>query len=109
MPPLDEYVLPGITRRVLHDVCDQNGIEVQVRTFTVDEIMHALLDVGYKGYFTFEAGHEFYNYPGFPNRRHTFKRDTRALNPSLAIHRKKVETAYVIGEYILSQYDCFEA
>ena len=41
MPPLDEYVLPGITRRVLHDVCDQNGIEVQVRTFTVDEIMHA--------------------------------------------------------------------
>jgi D-alanine transaminase len=41
MPPLDEYVLPGITRRVLHDVCDQNGIPVSVRTFTVDEIMHA--------------------------------------------------------------------
>lgn len=41
MPPLDELVLPGITRRVLHDVCDQNGIPVVVRTFTVDEIMHA--------------------------------------------------------------------
>ena len=37
----DELVLPGITRRVLHDVCDQNGIPVVVRTFTVDEIMHA--------------------------------------------------------------------
>ena len=41
MPPLDEYVLPGITRRVLHDVCDKHGIPVEVRTFTVDEIMHA--------------------------------------------------------------------
>ncbi len=41
MPPLDELVLPGITRRVLHDVCDKNGIPVSVRAFTVDEIMHA--------------------------------------------------------------------
>ncbi len=41
MPPLDELVLPGITRRVLHDVCDKNGIPVAVRAFTVDEIMHA--------------------------------------------------------------------
>ncbi len=41
MPPLDELVLPGITRRVLHDVCDKHGIPVVVRTFTVDEIMHA--------------------------------------------------------------------
>ncbi len=41
MPPLDELVLPGITRRVLHDLCDKNGIPVSVRAFTVDEIMHA--------------------------------------------------------------------
>ena len=41
MPPLDELVLPGITRRVLHDVCDKNGIPVSVRAFTVDEIMNA--------------------------------------------------------------------
>ncbi|MBQ7378907.1 MAG: aminotransferase class IV [Clostridia bacterium] len=41
MPPLDELVLPGITRRVIHDVCDKNGIAVSVRAFTVDEIMNA--------------------------------------------------------------------
>ncbi len=41
MPPLDELVLPGITRRVAHDLCDQNGIRVEVRTFTVDEVMQA--------------------------------------------------------------------
>lgn len=41
MPPLDELILPGITRRVLHDVCDKNGIPVSVRVITVDELMAA--------------------------------------------------------------------
>ena len=41
MPPLDELVLPGITRRIVHLLCEQNGIEVSVREFSVDEIMHA--------------------------------------------------------------------
>jgi len=41
MPPLDELILPGITRRILHDVCDQNGIPVEVRMFTVEELMAA--------------------------------------------------------------------
>ncbi len=41
MPPLDQFVLPGITRKVLHNLCDQNGIKVEVRTFTVDEVMAA--------------------------------------------------------------------
>ena len=41
MPPLDQFVLPGITRRVLHDLCDKNGIKVDVRTFSVDEVMDA--------------------------------------------------------------------
>ena len=41
MPPLDALVLPGITRRILHDVCDQNGVPVDVRIFTMDEIMNA--------------------------------------------------------------------
>ena len=41
MPPLDALVLPGITRRILHDVCNQNGVPVDVRIFTMDEIMNA--------------------------------------------------------------------
>lgn len=41
MPPLDELVLPGITRRIIHDVCDKNNIPVAIRVFTVDEIMNA--------------------------------------------------------------------
>ena len=41
MPPLDELILPGITRRIIHDICDQNGIPVEVRVFTVEELMAA--------------------------------------------------------------------
>ena len=41
MPPLDHLVLPGITRRVLHGLCDQNRIKVEVREFSVDEVMAA--------------------------------------------------------------------
>ncbi len=41
MPPLDHLVLPGITRRIVHNICDQNGIKVEVREFSVDEVMAA--------------------------------------------------------------------
>lgn len=41
MPPLDELILPGITRAIIHQCCDEAGIPVDVRIFTVDEIMSA--------------------------------------------------------------------
>jgi len=41
MPPLDHLVLPGITRKVIHNLCDKNDIGVEVREFSVDEVMDA--------------------------------------------------------------------
>ena len=41
MPPLDELILPGITRAIVHTVCDEAGIPVEVRVFTVDELLAA--------------------------------------------------------------------
>ena len=41
MPPLDELILPGITRAIVQKICDENGIPTQTRIFTVDEIMDA--------------------------------------------------------------------
>ena len=41
MPPLDELILPGITRKIIHNLCDKEGIPVSVRAFSVDEIMNA--------------------------------------------------------------------
>lgn len=41
MPPLDELILPGITRAIIRQVCQENGIPVEVRIFTVDELAAA--------------------------------------------------------------------
>ncbi len=41
MPPLDEYILPGITRLILENLCKDNGIATQTRIVTVDEVFEA--------------------------------------------------------------------
>lgn len=41
MPPLDELILPGITRAILHNICKENGVAVEERIFTVEELMDA--------------------------------------------------------------------
>ena len=40
-PPLDELILPGITRAILVRLCEANGIPVITRVFTVEELMAA--------------------------------------------------------------------
>ncbi len=41
MPPLDELILPGITRAIVHEECEAANIPVEIRVFTVDELMNA--------------------------------------------------------------------
>lgn len=41
MPPLDELILPGITRMIIEQVCKENQIPVENRIFTVDELLGA--------------------------------------------------------------------
>lgn len=41
MPPLDELILPGITRAVAGSLCQANGIPVIQRIITVEELMEA--------------------------------------------------------------------
>lgn len=40
-PPLDELVLPSITRAIIFKLCEENGIKTEVRAFTVEEMMGA--------------------------------------------------------------------
>ena len=73
-------------------------------TVNLDEIMNALIDIGYKGCFTFEA----YAQLRPTKLRRTFEKDTR-LYDSLLFMKKKVEKLmYEMGEHILKQYNCFE-
>ena len=41
MPPLDELILPGITRAIAEQLCHGNGIPVITRVITVEELMDA--------------------------------------------------------------------
>lgn len=41
VPPLDELILPGITRAIAVKLCQDNGIPVVTRIFTVSELMDA--------------------------------------------------------------------
>lgn len=40
-PPLDEYILPSVTRKHLIAICSSLGIPVEERIFTLDEVMNA--------------------------------------------------------------------
>jgi len=39
--PLDNFILPGITRKHLLKMCEQAGIPIEERIFTLDELMEA--------------------------------------------------------------------
>jgi len=41
MPPLDNLILPSITRAILQKLCTANGIPTQSRIFTVEELKDA--------------------------------------------------------------------
>ncbi len=41
VPPLDELILPGITRAIIESLCREHGVAVETRTFTVDELLNA--------------------------------------------------------------------
>ena len=73
-------------------------------TLNLDSLMHGLLEIGYNGYFTFEADAMFM--PAY--RKHQFEGDNRLLNVPLEIQLKGENLLYEIGKYILTAYDCFE-
>lgn len=72
-------------------------------TVNLDSLMHGLKEIGYKGYFTFEACCFF----GNPCRR-TFEKDSRLLQVPLELRIKAENLLYEIGKTILSSYNCFE-
>ena len=77
-----------------------------------DSVMQGLLDVGYDGYFTFEASYTIRHSKNMPMHRSSFRyrgeRVTRLLNPSVELKKKATDLLYETGKYILSEYVCFE-
>ncbi len=69
-----------------------------------DALMHGLLEIGYKGYFTFEADNMFLQ----PAERKPFPDDERLKLVPLELRVQAESLLYNIGKHILTSYDCFE-
>jgi len=73
-------------------------------TLNMDSLMHGLIDIGYKGYFTFESGNIF-----LPARyRRPYDKDTRLNRAPLPLRISAEKLLYDIGKYTLDAYNMYE-
>lgn len=74
-------------------------------TLNMDEVMCALIDVEFQGYFTLEAGSSYF----FPLRnKREFERDKRLALPQLDMQKNLEKCMYENMVYVLKTYDSFE-
>lgn len=73
-------------------------------TLNLDSLINGLFDIGYNGYFTFEAGAMLC--PAYRKRK--YDKVTRLLVPPMEIKEKTESLLYDIGKHILTSYNCFE-
>lgn len=77
-------------------------------TMNMDEVMNALLDIKYKGVFTFECDSSLRPAFCWQGHRKSFERDTRLKEPILFMQKHLEKLMYEMGEYILKSYNCFD-
>lgn len=77
-------------------------------TVNMDEIMNALIDINYKGIFTFECDAPLRPAKCWQGDRRFFERDKRLSEPQLFMQKQVEKLLYDMGEYILKAYDCYE-
>lgn len=70
-------------------------------TLNHDEVINALIDVGFKGYFTLECTSTLINYNGWPAR-------SKLREPKLFMQRHLEKMLYETSEWMLKEYDIFE-
>lgn len=111
MMPQDEAInIVGKHIKALHvqdnygDLTADNHFAPFFGSINMDAIMHGLEDIGYEGYFTFEATNIFTP----ASRRKAYNKDDRLMNVPLSVKLKGEELLYEIGKAILSAYDCYE-
>lgn len=77
-------------------------------TLNMDELVNALIDSGYKGYFTFEADTTLsYGNTSYV-KRHTYSKDTRLFNPNLDMYDAAERFLFEIGKAVLNAYEIYE-
>lgn len=74
-------------------------------TMSIDEVMCALMEIGYDGAFTFECENNLIPGVSWPYARKVYDQSGKAYKPSLEIKLEMEKTLYNIGKYILTQYE----
>lgn len=86
---------------------DQHVIPM-MGTLNVDEILNALIDVGYQGALTYECGAALRPYRYWLGDRRPFERENRLANPTLDMQCSLERFMYELGVQLLKAYDLFE-
>ncbi len=116
---LDQYksiIELGNRLRGLHIADNYGDVDSHTAPFqgttNMDAIMQGLLDSGYQGCFTFEAGNVLRDGAVWPNFRREWhyrgEKVTRLMDVPLELKRQSVRLLYEIGKHILQEYDCFD-
>lgn len=93
-----------------HGVTDDHIIPFLGR-LNHDEIMHALIDVGFKGYFTLECVWSLVRYNQITGKRNRFEKEGVTLKlsePQLFMQQYLEKLMYDTAKWMLEQYDLFE-
>jgi len=77
-------------------------------TLNMDEIMCALIDNGFKGYFTFESSDAIKKSRHWLQTRVTFEKSKILENPNVDMYKAMVKFIYEIGKATLKAYNIFE-
>ena len=77
-------------------------------TLNHDEIMHALIDVKFKGYFTLECNSALTRYDEFTGPRKRYDNDKRLSEPQLFMRRHMEKMMFETAEWMLSEYGLLE-
>ena len=108
----EDILILGDDLRAVH-VHDNNGRDDQhmalfTGTINIDEVITALIDSGYKGYFTFEADRAVSKGETWLASRTKFEKSTRLFNPPLAIYDATERYLFEVGKACLEAYGIYE-
>ena len=73
-----------------------------------DEVIHALIDVNFKGYFTLECDSSLVKYDQWTGNRRRFEGDSRLREPQLFMQRHIEAMMYDTSKWMLETYGIFE-
>ena len=93
----------------IHDNRGEDQHELPLTgTTNYDEILTALIKIGYKGYFTMEADNVFYGFKYMRSHPEARKYGERFIKAPLKLREMSEKLLYETGRYILQTYGLFE-